>query len=57
VAVASRTQADLDALLPDWLHLLTDPDRKELARMIGVGERVTWPKVRTHVLALPRSIR
>ncbi|KAI7946083.1 hypothetical protein MJO29_012471 [Puccinia striiformis f. sp. tritici] len=30
----------------DWFNLLTDPDRKELARMIDVGKRVTWPKIR-----------
>lgn len=29
----------------DWLHLLDDPDRIELARMIKVGQSVTWPKV------------
>jgi hypothetical protein len=28
------------------MRLLTDPDEAELARMIDVGERVTWPKVR-----------
>ncbi|WAQ90145.1 hypothetical protein PtA15_12A131 [Puccinia triticina] len=30
----------------DWFNILTDPDRAELARMIRVGERVTWPKIR-----------
>jgi len=30
----------------DWFNILTDPDRKELARMINVGKRVTWPKIR-----------
>lgn len=30
----------------DWTHLLTDPDRKELERMLRVGESVAWPKVR-----------
>lgn len=29
----------------DWFNILTDPDRKELARMMNVGKRVTWPKV------------
>lgn len=29
----------------DWVRILDDPDRKELARMILVGQRVTWPKV------------
>ncbi|KWU42516.1 patatin-domain-containing protein [Rhodotorula sp. JG-1b] len=32
--------------LKDWTRLLTDPDRDELARMIRVGQGVTWPKVR-----------
>jgi hypothetical protein len=31
--------------LQDWARILTDPDRKELARMMDVGQRVTWPKV------------
>lgn len=26
--------------------MLTDPDRKELERMLRVGESVAWPKVR-----------
>lgn len=30
----------------DWVRILTDPDRKELARMIRVGQGVTWPKVK-----------
>lgn len=29
--------------LADWFHLLDDPTRKSLARMIDVGMRVTWP--------------
>ena len=29
----------------DWFRLLADPDRAELARMIRVGQSVTWPKV------------
>ena len=29
----------------DWMRLLTDPDPAELARMIDVGLRATWPKV------------
>lgn len=29
----------------DWLRILSDPDREELARMINVGQLVTWPKV------------
>jgi hypothetical protein len=36
--------------LQDWTHLLTDPDRKELKRMIQVGESVSWPKVRSLVI-------
>ncbi|KAJ9117522.1 hypothetical protein QFC22_004372 [Naganishia vaughanmartiniae] len=31
--------------IADWTHLLTDPDRKELKRMIQVGESVSWPKL------------
>lgn len=30
----------------DWPRILTDPDRNELARMIRVGQQVTWPKVK-----------
>ncbi|CAA7259795.1 unnamed protein product [Cyclocybe aegerita] len=29
----------------DWFRILTDPDPKELERMIRVGESVTWPKL------------
>lgn len=29
----------------DWLHILDDPNRKDLQRMILVGERVTWPTI------------
>lgn len=29
----------------DWTRLLSDPDDAELARMIRVGESVTWPKL------------
>lgn len=29
----------------DWVRILTDPDPVELARMIDVGQRATWPKV------------
>ncbi|BGP17955.1 hypothetical protein JCM10213v2_006003 [Rhodosporidiobolus nylandii] len=32
--------------IADWFHLLTDPDRDELARMIRVGQGVTWPKIK-----------
>jgi hypothetical protein len=28
---------------------LTDPDRDELARMMRVGQSVTWPKVSLYV--------
>ncbi|BEJ13872.1 hypothetical protein CspHIS471_0310460 [Cutaneotrichosporon sp. HIS471] len=31
--------------LLDWLHILDDPDRKGLERMILVGQRATWPTV------------
>ncbi|GAA5981920.1 hypothetical protein JCM11641_001942 [Rhodosporidiobolus odoratus] len=30
----------------DWFRILTDPDRDELARMIRVGQMVTWPKIK-----------
>ena len=30
----------------DWLRILTDPDPPEMARMLHVGQFVTWPKVR-----------
>ncbi|KAF9534295.1 patatin-like phospholipase domain-containing protein [Crepidotus variabilis] len=29
----------------DWIRILTDPDEKELERMIWVGQSVTWPKL------------
>ena len=29
----------------DWLHILSDPDEAELARMLHVVQLVTWPKV------------
>ncbi|KAH8118560.1 patatin-domain-containing protein [Phellopilus nigrolimitatus] len=29
----------------DWIHILSDPDRLELERMIKGGEAVTWPKL------------
>ncbi|EPQ31691.1 uncharacterized protein PFL1_01024 [Pseudozyma flocculosa PF-1] len=29
----------------DWVRILTDPDRKELSRMIDVGQIVTFPKI------------
>ncbi|GAA5934535.1 patatin-like phospholipase domain-containing protein [Sporobolomyces koalae] len=32
--------------LKDWFRILTDPDRNELARMIRVGQTVTWPKIK-----------
>ncbi|GAA6064627.1 hypothetical protein JCM10212_006072, partial [Sporobolomyces blumeae] len=32
--------------LKDWFRILTDPDRDELARMIRVGQSVTWPKIK-----------
>ncbi|KAF7292452.1 Patatin-like phospholipase domain-containing protein [Mycena chlorophos] len=35
--------------LRDWLHILSDPDRRELERMMRVGQLVTWPKL--HMIA------
>jgi hypothetical protein len=29
----------------DWVRILTDPDPPEMARMLHVGQFVTWPKV------------
>lgn len=29
----------------DWFRILSDPDPPELARMLQVGQFVTWPKV------------
>ncbi|KAI5124810.1 hypothetical protein M0805_005441 [Coniferiporia weirii] len=29
----------------DWLHILSDPDKAELERMMKIGEAVTWPKL------------
>jgi hypothetical protein len=34
------------ALTQDWIHILTDPDPPEMARLLRVGQFVTWPKVR-----------
>ncbi|KZW04014.1 patatin-domain-containing protein [Exidia glandulosa HHB12029] len=31
--------------MQDWLHILSDPDRDELERMMRVGEGVAWPKL------------
>lgn len=41
-----RADTTLFPAVKDWTRLLTDPDRDELARMIRVGQGVTWPKVR-----------
>lgn len=30
----------------DWLRILTDPDRDEFARLMRVGQTVTWPKIK-----------
>lgn len=30
----------------DFVRILTDPDRKELARMIRVGQIVSWPRMK-----------
>ncbi|EGO27553.1 hypothetical protein SERLADRAFT_354816 [Serpula lacrymans var. lacrymans S7.9] len=29
----------------DWIHILSDPDPTELARLMRVGQFVTWPKL------------
>ena len=40
----------MDAI-QDWVHILSDPDRAEMERMMHVGESVTWPKVSdAHIL-------
>lgn len=31
--------------MQDWFRILSDPDPAELARMMRVGQIVTWPKV------------
>ncbi|KAJ7638843.1 acyl transferase/acyl hydrolase/lysophospholipase [Roridomyces roridus] len=33
----------------DWLRILSDPDETELARMMQIGQIVTWPKL--HMIA------
>jgi hypothetical protein len=33
-------------LKQDWVRILTDPDPPEMARLLHVGQFVTWPKVR-----------
>lgn len=33
-------------LTQDWIRILTDPDPPEMARLLRVGQFVTWPKVR-----------
>ena len=33
------------AIIQDWFRLLRDPDRKELDRMMRVGQQVAWPTV------------
>ena len=30
----------------DWVRILRDPDPPEMARLLHVGQFVTWPKVR-----------
>lgn len=32
--------------MKDWFHILSDPDRPQLERMLRVGERVAWPALR-----------
>jgi len=39
--------------IQDWIRILTDPDPPEMARMLRVGQFVTWPKVRD----LPKCYR
>ncbi|TIA98977.1 hypothetical protein E3P77_03727 [Wallemia ichthyophaga] len=29
----------------DWIHILSDPDRPELKRMMKMGQLATWPKL------------
>ena len=36
----------------DWIRILTDPDPPEMARMLRVGQFVTWPKVRDTLVAV-----
>lgn len=38
----------------DWFHLLSDPSPTSLARMIDVGQRVTWPAL--HMVSNRMSI-
>lgn len=33
-------------LKQDWVRILRDPDPPEMARLLHVGQFVTWPKVR-----------
>lgn len=42
----------------DWLNILEDPDREELARMIEVGQRATWPNIRMidHRMRIERQV-
>ncbi|ODN78595.1 patatin-like phospholipase domain-containing protein [Cryptococcus amylolentus CBS 6039] len=32
--------------IQDWFHILSDPTRQQLERMLTVGEKVTWPALR-----------
>ncbi|CAG8551111.1 11703_t:CDS:2 [Funneliformis caledonium] len=43
----------------DFFYILTDPDRERLARMITVGQRVTWPKLHmiSNRLRIERAIQ
>jgi len=38
-------------LKQDWIRILTDPDPPEMARLLHVGQFVTWPKVRVFIQA------
>ncbi|GAA5856076.1 hypothetical protein JCM8547_002968 [Rhodosporidiobolus lusitaniae] len=45
VTIFPKTRPAAQAVI-DWFHILTDPDRKELERLIRVGQAVTWPKIK-----------
>lgn len=50
LSILPRTQ------LIDWVHILSDPTPEELARMLHVGQHVTWPKVGGYRELLGRSL-
>lgn len=50
ILVAGRCADRMSSIWPrtrimDWFRILSDPDPPELARMLQVGQIVTWPKV------------